>query len=332
LKEDFRLFGQLPWRLSQSAVFERLLTQLERSDQQRTNLLRVLTYHRLESPASFAAQVAYLAQHYHVVTMAEVLAAYHHGAALPPRAVLITFDDAYCDFAEQAWPLLKQHGLPVTLFVPTAFPDQPDRLFWWDRLQAALQQSTHCTRIETPIGPLPLTTPAQRRQAYKRLRAYVKSLPHVQAMAWVDECCQRVGEPAQLNDVLSWTVLRQLAQEGVTLGAHTQTHPLMNRIAPAAMYTEAVGSLRDLENKIGTAVPVFAYPSGGFNQAAVTVLEQAGFQLAFTTVRGINPIPPAHSLLLRRINVGARTTLPLLRTQLLAQSRLLNRCWPIALN
>lgn len=304
---------------------------MERSDSHHSNLLRILTYHRVDSPATFAAQMHYLAQHYHVVSMAEVLAVYQRGAILPPRSVLITFDDAYCDFAEQAWPVLKQYSLPVTLFVPTAFPDQPARLFWWDRLQAALQGTTQCTALDTPIGQLPLTNPAQRTQAYKRLREYVKSLPHAQAMTWVDECCQRLGTPAPSNDILSWAALRQLAQEGVTLGAHTQTHPLMNRISPEAMYAEAVGSLRDIEDKIGTASPVFAYPSGGFNRAAVAVLEQAGFTLAFTTVRGMNVLPAAAPLLLRRTNVGERTTLPLLRAQLLSQSRLLNRYWPIPL-
>ncbi|MEZ4870530.1 MAG: polysaccharide deacetylase family protein [Caldilineaceae bacterium] len=325
------MLKQLPWLVVRSPLFAAVVSKLERFDTPQPNLLRILTYHRLESPALFAVQMQHLASHYQVVSMTDLLAAYQQGKALPPRAVLLTFDDAYADFAGQAWPILQQYHLPVTLFVPTAFPDHPERLFWWDRLYAALQQTRQRDPLATPIGSLPLATAPQRTQAYKRLRDYVKSLPHTTAMPWVEQCCQALGEPEQYNDVLSWETLRQLAHAGVTLGAHTQTHPLMNRITPDAMYAEAVGSLRDLEEKIGDVAPVFAYPSGGFNQAAVNVLDQAGFALAFTTVRGLNPIPAAHKLCLRRINVGARTNLSLLRSQLLARSVILNRCWPLAL-
>jgi len=70
-----------------------------------------------------------LAGNYHVVSVPELLDAVYENSPLPPKSVMITFDDTYRDFAEFAWPVLKQHKLPVTLFVPTAFPDQPDRSF-----------------------------------------------------------------------------------------------------------------------------------------------------------------------------------------------------------
>jgi peptidoglycan/xylan/chitin deacetylase (PgdA/CDA1 family) len=91
----------------------------------------------------------------------------------------------------------------------------------------------------------------------------------------------------------------------------------MNRISPEEAREEVVGSLRDLEREIGSVLPIFAYPSGGFNDAVVRVLEQAGVKLAFTTRRGINDLCRPDPLRLRRINVGQRTTLAALRAQLL---------------
>jgi len=49
----------------------------------------------------------------------------------------------------------------------------------------------------------------------------------------------------------------------------------------------------------------------------VQMLEQAGFALAFTTARGINDLRAADRLRLRRINLGRRATLALMRAQLL---------------
>lgn len=69
-------------------------------------------------PAEFAAQMEYLATAgYHPVTAAELTS----GGPLPPRPVVLTFDDAYTDFYSAALPVLRAHGFPATLYVPTAY-------------------------------------------------------------------------------------------------------------------------------------------------------------------------------------------------------------------
>ena len=111
----------------------------------------ILTYHSIDdsgsvisvSPERFASQVRWLASGaVDVVSVPDLL-------ALPPdrAAVAITFDDAFRNFASAAWPLLRDAGIPVTLFVPTghvgktnhwaatpggAMPTMP--LLGWDEL------------------------------------------------------------------------------------------------------------------------------------------------------------------------------------------------------
>lgn len=329
---------------ARSAAFSKFLALLEQTDGRRPNLLRVLTYHRIDEPAAhptlspglisatpeaFDQQMSYLAAYYRVISTPELLDACRTGRPLPPRAVLVTFDDGYRDFAEYAWPTMKRYRLPATLFVPTAFPDHPERVFWWDQLYQALTASRRAV-LDTPLGPLPLATAEQRTRAFTRLKDLAKKLPHDEAMALVERVCRELGAPRAEQSVLSWDTLRRLVREGVTLGAHTRTHPLMNRVSLAQARDEALGSLDDLRRETGTAAPIFAYPSGGFDDAVVRLLAREGFMLAFTTVRGINDLRDADHLRLRRINVGRRATLAVFRARLLPWSLYLNRWRPLS--
>ncbi len=319
-----------------SAAFQKMIALLEQTGGESANLLRVLTYHRVDEPqarpwldpvlisasvADFEAQMKYLSANYQPVSIFDVLDALEKRdqKILPKRAVLITFDDAYHDFEQHAWPVLKHYRIPVMLFVPTAFPDHPERLFWWDRLFHAIH-TTIKSEIHTPIGVLTIATDLERKQTNTRLKNHIKSLPNATAIAFVEDLENQLNISPHTNCVLGWDALRKLANEGVTLAPHTQTHPIINHIPPSAMQNEAVGSLHDLQREIGVTPPVFAYPSGFYNPEVVEALKDAGFKLAFTTERGINNLGKVDPLQLQRINVGAQTTIPILRTQLLSWS------------
>jgi peptidoglycan/xylan/chitin deacetylase (PgdA/CDA1 family) len=228
----------------------------------------------------------------------------------------LTFDDAYQDFTEHAWPILRRHNLPATLFVPTAFPDQP-RQFWWDRLQQALLSAAPAGYIETPPGRLPLSSPSEIAAARRKLKVHIKSLPHAAAMGFVDRLCASTPPTTEVNSVLGWSELRRLSEEGVTLAPHSRTHPLMTRVSTEQFQHEAIGSLHDLHREIGPQVPaVFAYPSGACDYQSADALRASGFRAAFTTQRGVNRLGKLDPFHLRRINIGRGTSLPLMRAQL----------------
>ncbi len=326
---------QLSLRATNSATFSGFLSLLERADRYRDNLLAILTYHRVDdpertphlypglvsaSPMSFAKQMTYLARHYHVVSMEDLLEARRTGHSLPPRSMMITFDDAYCDFAEHAWPVLKKLGLPVTLFVPTGFPDQPERVFWWDRLHHALLFAPRGDILDTPCGRFSLKHQADRYQAFLQLKEQVKTMFHAEALALVDDICTRLDAPPPQHHVLGWDDLRSLARQGVALGAHTQTHPLLNRISSAEAEQEIVHSLQDLQREISSVLPIFSYPGGALSDDVVDTLQRHKIALAFTTARGMNDLRNVDPLRLRRINIGKRTSENVLRAQLLAWS------------
>src|SRR5262245_25514671 len=221
-------------RLAENAAVMRLVELIERLDTDSPQVLRVLTYHRVPSGSAFREHVDHLARNHAIVSATRVLDALEGGQELPSRSVLLTFDDAYRDFAETAWPILRHHGFPAVLFVPTAYPDGALERFWWDRLEHAFERTARREPLPTPLGPLPLSSPAERARAHAQVKRHVKDLAHVDTLATTDAICRALGVPSEPHDVLGWEELRALARQGLTVGAHTCTHPRLDRIAPEA--------------------------------------------------------------------------------------------------
>jgi len=93
--------------------------------------LCVLMYHKVNAvdgntvtvpPSAFDEQMAQLAElDYTVVSLDDVIRHYIDREPLPPRAVLITFDDGYFDNLENAAPILQRYGYPAVLFAPIGY-------------------------------------------------------------------------------------------------------------------------------------------------------------------------------------------------------------------
>ena len=68
------------------------------------------------SERDFAGQMQWLARHgYRAVTQRQVWNHWHRGGALPPKPVVISFDDGYRSVAEAAWPHLQRRSWPGVL-------------------------------------------------------------------------------------------------------------------------------------------------------------------------------------------------------------------------
>lgn len=87
----------------------------------------VLTYHSISdapgptniAPATFAMQMEMIARCGYTSARVGEFLAWHEGRGDMARKLLITFDDAFADFAETAVPILQRHGLTALMFVPT---------------------------------------------------------------------------------------------------------------------------------------------------------------------------------------------------------------------
>jgi peptidoglycan/xylan/chitin deacetylase (PgdA/CDA1 family) len=105
----------------------------------RYQTIPILCYHRVGnstnrmtvSSAAFAEQLDWLdANGYHVLRLQDVAAFLDGKQALPAKSVVLTFDDGYESYYRYAYPLLKKHGFPATVFLYTDFVGAGDALTW----------------------------------------------------------------------------------------------------------------------------------------------------------------------------------------------------------
>lgn len=317
---------------ARTAPVARMVDLLESLDRTHEPVLAVLMYHRVDSeeatpeldpsllsatPTEFERQLEYLASKRRVLSMGELLEVRRGQMELPRRAVVMTFDDGYRDFQEHAWPALRRHGVPATLFVPTDYPDA-QRAFWWDRLYAAFTTTGRRTPLATAAGTLPLASAGERKLASRTLREWVKRTTHEEAMAEIDRVEAVLHGQRPRHSVLSWAEIRALSRDGLDLGPHTRTHALLDRITLAQAQEEILGSAAHLERELGSRSRALAFPAGALTNPVVEWLPEAGFEVAFTTIRGGNHLGRIDWLRMRRINVGRGSALPLIQAQMLS--------------
>jgi peptidoglycan/xylan/chitin deacetylase (PgdA/CDA1 family) len=89
----------------------------------------ILAYHSIAynnafftvTPKMFEMQLQYLRRkRWNVLSLSELVSCVSEGLVIPKKTVIITFDDAYADFSENALPILEKYQIPATVFVPTA--------------------------------------------------------------------------------------------------------------------------------------------------------------------------------------------------------------------
>ncbi len=88
--------------------------------------------------------------------------------------------------------------------------------------------------------------------------------------------------------MLTWSQLKQLADAGIEVGAHTVTHPFLTDIAPKSAWEEIHQAKLEIEDRLGREVQAFSYPNSKHNQLIREMVQRAGYRLAFGGSPGLS--------------------------------------------
>jgi peptidoglycan/xylan/chitin deacetylase (PgdA/CDA1 family) len=234
------------------------------------------------APQWFREQLEYLARHYEIIPLSTLVACVEESRPFPPRSVVLTFDDGFRDFVEQAMPLLEASGAKATVFVVTQSLSE-GHLPWSQRLGYAFQHST-VTELEHPsLGPRPvsLASTAERRGAYARVKLQLVSLAREPRDAIISEIADRLAVDPPRDRMMTWDHAREVLAAGHEVGAHTYSHPLLARIPPSEARSEMERSRVDLEEHLGLRSPTFCFPAGSTSATLQASVRDLGFRSCF---------------------------------------------------
>lgn len=245
---------------------------------------------------------------FEVIPLDEVpgrLAAGERRGARAPFAAL-TFDDGYRDNRDHAWPVLKRHGAPWTLFATTDYLDGGGRL-WWLELEEAIARLDRIRVSEDGVAlDLACRSPDEKQAAYDALYGQLRAGPEERLRHVTAALAREAGvEPRRLVEslCLRWDELAELAREpDVTIGAHTISHPMLAKHPEPVARREILEGKTILERRLGRPVRHLAYPVGDPTSAGpreFRLAAEAGFETAVTTRPG--HLVPGHADHLRAL-------------------------------
>lgn len=283
--------------------------------------LRVVTYHGvlpegykiqnaeldggLVSAGTLHRQLRLLKSRYHVISPEEFFFWCSTRKPLPSCSVLLTCDDGLLNNLTDMLPVLQAEGLQCLFFVTGASLTDKRRMLWHEQLHLMLhivhQRGTACVMdwvCESSISSSP-------RDQSSLWWSMVNSLSQIDAASrdeFLDTARVRLRLPEDwsqqwVNDpvycrrffTLTPAEIQQLVAAGMSIGAHTLSHPVLSQLPAQSAWLEIAESRRSLEDALHTPISAMAYPFGDGNSVShreFEMAERSGYTCAFLNVEG----------------------------------------------
>lgn len=231
-----------------------------------------------------------------------------------PLAVL-TFDDGYLDFYEEAFPILREFDLTATVFLPTGYIGQNkflahDRIYWLVRQAVEKSVSMKDALLKAGVtGEFVKEFDDPRRLL--RLTDLLVHQPNELREKVIFEMERELGDKFEAYPpeyrLLNWEMIREMARKGIDFGGHTANHVVLPLETDTAVKAELIADKQEIEAHLGIEINSFAYPNGQYNAEIRRIVAQAGYKIAVTTEKMINR-PAADLLALGRISLCEEST------------------------
>ncbi len=261
----------------------------------------------LVSAETFRSEVRLLQSKYTLISPADFALWCDGRVELPPRAVLLTCDDGLLNTITDMLPIIQSMKLPFLFFVTGASVLEHSAMLWYEQLYLWLFRDGGKIALRVPWQAEPYLSQGrtQKRLLWRELIRKLSGFDVPSRLQYLKELRTQIGisenweseyshnEPLRRRFLmLNLQELRKLVEAGVSIGAHTISHPMLSQMPAGAAFEEIAQSRLHLQEALGTEVWALAFPFG--NSEAVSAREpklakRAGFKCAFVNVENGSP-------------------------------------------
>ena len=210
------------------------------------------------------------------------------------RFACLTFDGGYKDLVVSAYPVLSRHGIPFTIYLPTAFPDGLGEA-WWLALEEVIARESRLSLVmDRKEQRFDIRHISEKYELYEFLEGWMRSLAPSDLSAAIKDLCTRYSvDLAALSRKASmdWGDLATLAADpNVTIGSATVNYPVLSNLKDAVALREMTMGRAVAQAAFNRDIRHFAYPfgdSGSWRRHHVMMAEEAGFASAASAISGV---------------------------------------------
>lgn len=263
----------------------------------------------LVSAESFRRQLRFLKSRYQLITPEEFRNGWEGHGSLPARAVLLTCDDGLLNVLTEMVPILLEEGARCLFFVTGASlgddPADDDSTYdgpaylWYEELYRMMAQAP-AERVTVVQGERAGKNSAGEVNLLGNWQDAIRELSKLHAgdrrralaslrRRWGLPEDWRMHDPGDVLAerrfrLLNRTELRQLVAQGMTVGAHTRSHPWLPSMDAGLARREIQECRSRLESCLQREIWAMAYPfgsEGSVGEREMKMAQEAGFNCAF---------------------------------------------------
>lgn len=267
--------------------------------------LNILIFHRVHDKKravfynsdidtnNFLWQMKIIKDHFNVLEFNEAIACLISGK-LPQRSLVITFDDGYADNYNIAYPILSSLNIPATFFIASGYLN--GGIMWNDIIIESINSTSqeYLSLIDTNLGEYSFNSPSQKYEVISTLISKIKYMAPEKRSNIAYSIAEKLNYTPPKNLMMSDNQIHEMSANGMTIGGHTMTHPILTEVSDKTAYKEISDGKLYLENVINKPVKCFAFPNGkpekDYKYSHVKMVQDIGFDASVSTSYGVSNI------------------------------------------
>ena len=275
----------------------------------------------------FKEQIQFFKEHFNIIKMEDVIAAYTDNYSLPEKAILLTFDDGYSDNYLNVFPILKEENIQGSFFIPgKTFVEH--QLLDVNKVHSVLA-STNITNLvqevfkqldyyrgkefDIPSNEELFREYAKEERFDKKEVIFVKrilqtALPEkLRNIIASNIFAKYVGlseEKFAYELYMNYDQIKCMKKSGMYIGLHGYDHYWLGNLESRKMEQDIDKALEVMSEVINPRLWVMNYPYGSYNDNVVNYIQNKGCALGLTTDLGIANLSINNKYLLPRLDTN----------------------------